>query len=216
MPNAFRYLIFAEEDAEISGNSHFFAGNLRANDDLKLSGNQHQVTGWLEAGDEVDVDDRGRGRGHGRGRPDDDRVREGVDKLVLPDFGSRPWRERASRIYEGDLTLGAYQVRGIIYVDGDLKVRGPLSGSGVLVVNGKVELETSQIMGPDLLVWARKDVKLEAHNARVRAGLVSTDGKIEVKGNHVSLRGFLAGRKVEIKGNDGEWTYDDAPLTQWR
>lgn len=181
---ALGYLLFAQDGIWVRGNANSLNGSIRSNEEIRISGNRNSVSGR--------------------------RISDGA-WLSLPRFSSREWRSRADRVYDKELSVRDFTVRGVTFVDGDLRVRGDVRGNGILVVDGKVEISGKSVRG-DLIIFAADDISIRASNASIRAALISAGGTVAFTGSRVRLNGLAAGESVSIRGNNGSYVYDDQAL----
>ncbi len=189
---ALEYALFATDDITLRGSNIRVLGAGRANDEISARGNNISVSGDLLARKRVD------GYNQGHGYPGCV-----VNELSLPSLNWAEMQRRASRSYRGKQTLNGNNVlRGVTSVDGDLVLDGWVQGGGLVVVHGNVTITRRGAGAPDgLLIWADGEVRLPESNTDAHVFIIAARG-ITVSGSNIRLVGGLAGRDIDITGNN--------------
>lgn len=155
----------------------------------------------LQQGSRIDGDASAVGRIRGPGSVTGERL-QGVEPLVLPVLDVDELRAGADRVLEGDATLADEVIDDVVFVDGTVRIRSAVRGTGTVIATRDVRVDTvggTPIELPPeerLSLIAVDDVRIgkgSVLRAVVRAGrdvLVEKDCQIEGV--------LVADRKVQI------------------
>ena len=186
---AYTYLI-SGNNISITGNANL-TGNLFSNSSITLSGNP-AITGDLSAVGTIS----GKGNSTITGT-----TQEEVASLSLPVLPDPSYfYNLADQVV---MPTGTHKISGeinqIIYVGGDVKVDGNLSGVGTIVATGDIKIASAtNTEGSEISFISYKDISLEG-NLNLTA-LFSAAGSIKVSGNG-KVSGSLMADSVKVSGN---------------
>jgi glucodextranase-like protein/Big-like domain-containing protein len=118
---------------QVAGGSEV-TGNVHANGDIHLQ-NGSMVTGDVTAAGKLILQGTVTGA-----------AEEGVAKRSLPVLESKTdLKARADRVLNGPVTLTDAVVDDVLFVNGDITVRGSLNGTGTLIATQNIRLETIEV-----------------------------------------------------------------------
>src|SRR5690606_39662278 len=101
-----------------------------------------------------------------------------VDPLDIPSFNPDDYKDVATQVYNtnktfsGNISLGTKENPEIIYVGGDLKITGNVSGYGVFIVkgniliNGNVTITSIDPTGNNLGLYSKGDINVNGNVTR--------------------------------------------------
>ena len=150
-------------------------GNLACNQAIDLRAGS-RITGDVLAGARV----RRRGRVSGR-------VVEGTPRIALPALPTAAQAQAlADRSFDHDMTFTDAVIDDVVFVAGDVRIRGSLDGAGTIIARGSIRLEKP-----------RQAARLEPA-AGTRLSLVAL-GSVHLEAGR-SVRGVVvAGRDIELE-----------------
>ncbi|MGH2670719.1 MAG: hypothetical protein ACRDH5_16685, partial [bacterium] len=155
----YQYAMVAGERLQVQGSTEI-AGNLHANGDVHLLQGS-AVTGDVSAAGTVTRQGTVTGT-----------VREGTAPLTRPVLASaEELRQTADRVLAGDTELVDAVLDDVLFVDGDVRVRGTLRGVGTLISTGDIRLEPGSGAAPPpdpasrLSLIALQDIRIDQDRA---------------------------------------------------
>ncbi|MCK4245348.1 MAG: hypothetical protein KAX20_06965, partial [Candidatus Omnitrophica bacterium] len=148
--SAYIYLLCSNK-ITISGNANL-SGNLFSNSDIDLSGNS-TITGDLFATGSI----FGKGNSSITGT-----CNEGVETLTLPELPDKSYYQ--SLADETISAKGTYKLSGtiskIVFIDGDVMIKGSLSGTGTIIATGDIKVINAENSEKFSLI-SYSDIKLD-------------------------------------------------------
>jgi hypothetical protein len=164
-------------------------GDLRSNGNIQV-GDDSRVTGNAAASGQVE----GRQRISGT-------VQQGVPPIALPKLPTAAEaRAMADRVFSRDTTFTDARIDDVVFVGGDVRVRGSLNGTGSIVASGDIVVEAPDDSGHggDDRGGSTQQVHLDAST---RLSLVAL-GDLRM-GQGRALRGLLVARQtLELAGKN--------------
>lgn len=168
-------------------------GNVHSNDRVQLQ-NGSRVVGDVSASGSV------QNQGTVTGT-----VRSGAPQVALPGLLSdAELRALADRIETRSVTLNNATLDDVLFVQGDVEIRGTLRGTGTIIATGQIELKeaSGQTLPPAaerISLISKKDVKFQ--KGRAFRGAIYALGDVDVQ-KDAKLSGILiAGRDLSIDKN---------------
>ena len=168
-------------------------GNVHSNDRVHLQ-NGSRVTGNVSASGSV------QNQGTVTGT-----VRSGAPQVALPALLSdAALRALADRIETRSVTLNNATLADVLFVQGDVEIRGTLRGTGTIIATGQIELKeaSGQALPPAaerISLISKKDVKLQ--KGRAFRGAIYAVGDVDVQKDSKLAGILIAGRDLSIDKN---------------
>ena len=185
--SAYIYLLSSNK-ITISGNANL-AGNLFSNSDIDLSGNS-TITGNLFAAGSI----FGKGNSTITGTSN-----QGVNALTLPVLPDKSYYQ--SLADESISPKGIYKLSGeinkIIFIDGDVILKGDLSGTGTIIATGDIKVINAKNTDKLSLI-SYSDIKLDGSINFTALCYAAGSIKVNATGN---LSGSLVADSIKIAGN---------------
>jgi len=130
-------------------------------------------------------------------------------QLTFPGIDLAYYQARASVIYTAATTLNNptfAQPFTLVYVDGDLTIRGAVTGTGAIVVHGRIGVDGDLVYaqaGRDKIALIATDNITISSTAQTVSGIFYTQRKVALRPRSTELSvpaGVLAGNNLDIRG----------------
>jgi hypothetical protein len=184
-----------------------FAGNLHSNGDIDLD-KQSSVTGNVSAAGQV--------KSHGAVTGS---VTSGALVRPLPSLPTEAQaRALASRVFEQDHTFRNAVINDVVYVAGDVHIRGSLDGTGTIIARRDIDFEEGEGEGhaPGLAPGTRLSLlafaAIHVERSRPLRGLLLAGGSVELKGETSFAGVLIAGEQVHV-GEGSQLTFLELDTT---
>jgi len=185
--SAYIYLLSSNK-ITISGNANL-SGNLFSNSDIDLSGNS-TITGNLFAVGSI----FGKGNSTITGTSN-----QGVSALTLPVLPDKSYYQ--SLADETISPKGTYKLSGeinkIIFIDGDVMLKGDVSGIGTIIATGDIKV-TSARNSEKISLISYQDISLDGDISFTALCYAAGSIKVDATGN---FSGSLIANSIKIAGN---------------
>ena len=221
MPPFFRYAVLTDgelkfENGDIrvvvapDGPAHANA-NVHANKRLVVTSSEARVAGFgYYAGD---IDDRGHANTWLPAyNPTNAPVTQKVERIEVPAFTAETYAHLQTK-YSNDLKLSGHYTLGtrshpeIWYVHGNVKIEGPttLSGYGVFIVRGNVEIEDHLTTDSDagettVAFYSQGNISVKSQGTSISAQLLSR-GNVEIAHNATIYGSVTTTGHLDFKGD---------------
>ncbi|HXU29193.1 MAG TPA: polymer-forming cytoskeletal protein, partial [Thermoanaerobaculia bacterium] len=191
-PAYYAYGALAGRKVQLKGTVEV-VGNVHSNDQVHLQ-NGSRVTGNVSASGTV------QNQGTVTGT-----VRSGAPQVALPALQSEAeLRALADRVMNGPVTLENATIDDVLFVQGDVEIRGTLRGTGTIIAIGQIVLKevSSSTLPPAserISLIAKKDVKFQ--KGRAFRGAIYAAGDVDVQKDSKLAGVLIAGRDLTIDKN---------------
>jgi predicted acyltransferase (DUF342 family) len=175
-------------------NNNNWNANVHTNGNFEMTGN-NSIDGFLTYVGNATSTPASRLNTHIRPNQNPESLpnRSQVSTVALPSFNADSYQSIATDIimgnksYSGNITLGTKENPRIIYISGNLTIRGNISGYGMFIVKGNVT--------------ANGNVTISSSDANVNNVGIYTSGNLTVNGNVTLKSQIYAEGNVTMQGN---------------
>ena len=210
--------INSEDNRIVDCNTSSWNTNIHSNKEISINGNGLTVEGFATYSDYIDINGDNIDITPNQ-NPGGDPVISKVPEKDMSRFSPDAYVGIADVVHRGDLsvkgniTLGTRDDPTIIYVGGKLKIRGTVSGYGIFIVKGDVEVKGNVIVAPPdpsgskLGIYTQKKFIVNKNDVVVHAQIYAQE-EIVLNGKGVEVHGSLASAsKVTFNAKNIEFCY---------
>ncbi len=201
VPKFFNYAVLSEQTISMNGNvditddnNSSWNANVHTNHDFQMNGN-NTIDGFLSYVGNAHSNPSWRMTNQivPNQNPNDLPNYSQTGRVDIPSFNPDDYKDKAAEVYNGNkyftsnLTLGTAGSPKIIYVGGDLTIHGNVTGYGVFIVKGNVNISGN--------------VEINASDPDQSNLGFYTNGNINASGNVTIKAQILANQNVNLSGN---------------
>ncbi len=218
-PGFMNYALATNSDLELNGNVNIqddnnsaWNANVHTNADFEMNGN-NTIKGFLTYNGEAESNPAWRLNTSitPNQNPNNLPNYSQVSKVTIPTFNPDDYTSKATVTYSGNksfsgnTSLGTKANPQIIYVGGDLTISGNISGYGVFIVkgniniNGNVNITAEDPNGSNLGLYAKGNINANG-NVTIHAQILSS-ADINLNGNCKIYGSMTSNAEVEMNGN---------------
>lgn len=232
-PPFMRYAIISDQTITMNGNINIsddnnplINANVHTNSNFQMNGN-NTIKGFLTYVGTAHSNPPGRLNTSfiPNFNPTNIPVHRKVEPIRIPPFDPDAFLCRATQIHTGNLSLSGNRTLGtkdnpqIIYVGGDLTLRGNITGYAAFIVkgniniNGNVTITSPDLTGNNLGLYTRQNINVNG-NVTLRAQVFANQN-VNLGGNSRVYGGITAKRTINFNGNVSIYYREPTPqLTQ--
>lgn len=164
LPQFFNYALLSGQSVNLNGNVNItddnnsqWNANVHTNQNFSMNGN-NSIAGFVTYGGTAHsnpswrMDTQITPNQNPDGQPNYDKT----GQVDIPEFNAADFKDKATQIYNtnktlsGDISLGTKENPEIIYINGDLNLKGTVSGYGSIIVKGNINISGNlKVSSPD-------------------------------------------------------------------